>query len=111
MALGSIVNPVTAFAGDTNYETVAASQTAQVMGTTGQIGDYISGILVIPATVSPGNVLLLDSATSITVFTGGSDSVITLHPFFIPLGMKSVSGAWKITTGGDVSVIAIGTFT
>ena len=33
-----------------------------------------------------------------------------LTPFFLPLGMKSVSGAWKITTGAAVSVIAVGDF-
>jgi hypothetical protein len=93
------------------YETVAASQTAQVLGGTGAIGDFISGLLVIPATTSPGNVLLLDNATSITVFTGGATSVSNLVPFFIPLGMYSVSGAWKVTTGGSVSVIGIGKFT
>lgn len=92
------------------YETVAASQTAQVLGTTGHVGDYIAGILVIPATTSPGNVLLLDNATSITVFAGGASSVSNLVPFFIPLGMLSVSGAWKITTGSNVSCIGIGTF-
>lgn len=93
------------------YETVAASQTAQVMGSTGATGDYISGVLVIPATTSPGNVLLLDNATSITVFTGGATSVSNLVPFFIPLGMFSVSGAWKLTTGANVSCIGIGNFT
>lgn len=93
------------------YETVAASATAQVLGGTGAIGDYISGLLVIPATTSPGNVLLLDSATSITVFAGGASSVSNLVPFFIPLGMYSVSGAWKVTTGTNVSVIGIGNFT
>lgn len=93
------------------YETVAASQTAQVLGATGGTGDYISGILVIPATTSPGNVLLLDNATSITVFTGGATSVSNLVPFFIPLGMISVSGAWKVTTGANVSCIGIGNFT
>lgn len=93
------------------YETVAASQTAQVIGSTGAIGDYIQGILVVPATTSPGNVLLLDNATSMTVFTGGTTSVSNLVPFFIPLGLKSVSGAWKITTGASVSAIAIGNFT
>lgn len=92
------------------YETVAASQTAQVLGTSGAAGDYIAGLLVIPATTSPGNVLLLDDATSITVFTGGSSSVSNLVPFFIPLGIKSVSGAWKVTTGANVSVIASGNF-
>jgi len=93
------------------YETVAASQTAQVLGPTGATGDYISGLLVVPATTSPGNVLLLDNATSITVFVGGASSVSNLVPFLIPLGMYSVSGAWKVTTGANVSVIGIGNFT
>lgn len=93
------------------YETVAASQTAQALGATGGTGDWISGVLVIPATTSPGNVLLLDNATSITVFAGGASSVSNLVPFFIPLGMVSVSGAWKLTTGANVSCIGIGKFT
>ena len=92
------------------YETVAASQTAQTLGPTGATGDYISGILVIPATTSPGNVILLDGATSITVFTGGATSVSNLVPFFIPLGINSVSGAWQITTGANVSCIGVGSF-
>jgi hypothetical protein len=93
------------------YETVAASQTAQTLGATGGTGDYISGILVVPASTSPGVVTLLDNATSISVFAGGASSVSTLHPFFIPLGMISVSGAWKITTGANVSCIGVGNFT
>jgi hypothetical protein len=93
------------------YETVAAAQTAQVLGGAGAAGDYIAGILVVPATTSPGNVLLLDNATSITVFAGGASSVSNLVPFFIPLGMVSASGAWKITTGSNVSCIGIGNFT
>jgi hypothetical protein len=106
-----ISNTVLTNFGAGEYETVAASQTAQVLGATGAAGDYIAGILVIPATTSPGNVLLLDNATSITVFTGGASSVSNLVPFFIPLGMISVSGAWKITTGSNVSCIGIGNFT
>ena len=93
-----------------DYETIAASQTAQVLGATGRIGDYLSHITVIPATTSPGNVLLLDNATSITVFTGGASSVTSLQPFHIVIGAKSVSGAWKITTGASVSCIAFGNF-
>lgn len=102
--------PLTNF-GAGEYETVAASQTAQVLGATGATGDYLQGLLVIPATTSPGNVLLLDNATSITVFVGGATSVSNLVPFFIPCGMISVSGAWKVTTGANVSVIGIGNFT
>jgi hypothetical protein len=93
------------------YETVAAGQTAQVLGATGATGDYLSGILVIPATTSPGVVTLLDNATSIPVFVGGASSVSNLVPFLIPLGIFSVSGAFKITTGTNVSCIGIGNFT
>lgn len=95
-------------AGD--YETVAAGQTAQALGATGAAGDYFAGLLIVPATTSPGNVIILDNATSITVFAGGAGSVSNLVPFFVPLGIKSVSGAWKVTTGSNVSVIACGNF-
>jgi hypothetical protein len=96
----------------TEYETVAASQTAQVLGPTGGVGDYLMGVLVIPATTGPGLVTVLDGATSIPVFIGGADSTLgDLRPFFVPMGAKSAEGAWKITTGSNVSVIAVGTFT
>jgi hypothetical protein len=111
VAIASNQTSIPAINGGNEYETVAASQTAQTIGPTGATGDYISHILVIPATTSPGNVLLLDNATSITVFAGGASSVSNLVPFAIPLGMKSVSGAWKITTGANVSCIAVGDFT
>lgn len=94
-----------------SYETVAASQTAQVLGATGATGDYLAGVLVIPATTSPGAVTLLDNATSITIFTGGASSVSNLVPFMIPIGAASASGAWKLTTGANVSCIGIGKFT
>ena len=94
-------------------ESVAASQTAQTLGPTGAVGDCLYGVLVIPATTSPGAVAILDGATSTTIFTGGASSVSNLVPFFIPfpLGIRSSSGAWSVTTGANVSVIACGRFT
>lgn len=95
-----------------HYETVAASQTTQTLGATGATGDFLSGVLVVPATTSPGNVQIKDGAGSaITVFTGGASSVSNLVPFFIPLGMYSTAGAWQVTTGANVSAIGIGRFT
>lgn len=93
----------------TAYETVAASQTTQVLGTTGAAGDYLAGLLVIPATTGAGAIALLDNTTSISVFATGTLS--DLKPFYIPLGIRSINGAWKVTTGASVSVIAIGSFT
>lgn len=92
------------------YETVAASQTAQVLGPTGAVGDYLKRLIIIPATTSPGNVLLLDNATSITIFAGGASSVTELKPIVVELDMFSVSGAWKLTTGASVSAIGVGVF-
>lgn len=92
------------------YETVAASQTAQVMGTAGGVSDVISHILAVPASTSPGAITLIDGATSITVFAGGASSVTSLTPFAIPLGLKAATGPWKITTGANISCIIVGDF-
>jgi len=91
------------------YETVAASQTAQVLGATGAISDTLTGLLVVPATTAPGAVTVLDGATSITVYTGGTVGA-DLTPIWIPFNAKSVVGAWKVTTGANLSVIAFGDF-
>lgn len=92
------------------YETVAASQTAQALGPTGGAGDFIEALIIVPASVSPGVVTLLDNAISINILPGGASSLTELKPIYVPLGLISVSGAWKVTTGANVSVIAIGRF-
>ena len=93
------------------YETVAASQTDQMLGATGAVGDYLEKLLVIPASTSPGAVSIEDGSTNTVVFTGGASSVSNLVPVTIDLGIASVSGGWEITTGANVSVIAFGLFT
>ncbi len=95
----------------TDYETVAASQTDQILGASGAVGDLLSGVLIVPATTSPGAVSIKDGAGSaITVFTGGASSVSNLVPFFVPLGIVCGT-SWKVTTGSSVSAIAVGEFT
>jgi hypothetical protein len=94
-----------------DYETVAASATDQVMGASGAAGDYISHVIIIPATTSPGAVSIKDgSGSAITIFTGGASSVTSLVPFAVPLGLIAGT-AWKITTGAAVSAIGVGDFT
>ncbi len=94
-----------------DYETVAASQTDQALGTAGAQGDYLAALLIVPATTSPGAVSIKDgSGSAITVFTGGASSVADLKPFLIELAIRSGSGAWKVTTGANVSAIGIGDF-
>ena len=93
------------------YVTVAASASGAALGAAGAIGNILSSILVIPATTSPGSVKIIDGSTSITVFAGGASSVSNLAPIHIPIFAFSKTGAWTVTTGGNLSVIAVGLFT
>lgn len=92
-------------------ETIAAGQTDQVMGDAGAAGDYLEGMLIIPATTSPGTVFIRDGNGSlITIFAGGASSVQSLAPIPVPCGFKTANGGWKVSTGANVSVIAVGEF-
>lgn len=95
------------------YATVAASQTKQLLGATGAIGDSIARLVIVPATTSPGIVEIYDSSggTAIVLFAGGATSVANIAPFAVPLGMISAAGGWYVTTGANVSVVAVGNFT
>ena len=101
-----------------DYITVAASQTAQVLGSGasgvgGAKGNFIKRVLIVPGTTGAGNVTLIDgsggSAVSIPLFVTGT--LAELAPIVVELGFFSQVGAWAITTGANVSVIAVGVFT
>lgn len=97
---------------DISYETVAASQTAQVLGGAGAKGDFLYWLVVIPATVAGGVVTLTDGTTDIPVYVGGGVTALnTVAPFVIPINAPSKTGPWKVTTGASVSVVAVGNFT
>lgn len=92
------------------YETVAAGQTDQALGATGAIGDILQGLLIVPATTGAGTVSIKDgSGSSINVFVTGT--LQDLKPHWIPLGIRCTGAGWKVTTGTNVSVIAVGQFT
>ena len=69
------------------YEHVAASQTAQVLGSTGATGDYLHRLVITVA-----------ANTAIGVYS-------------IEINTFSKNGAWKVTTGAGAEVIAMGNFT
>lgn len=97
------------------YETVAAGVSDQILGPTGGVGDYLTGILIVPVTTSPGAVSIKDgNGSAISVFAGGASSVSNLVPFFVPIAAKTVNATtpgWKVTTGTNVTVFATGNFT
>jgi hypothetical protein len=91
------------------YEHVATSQTAQVLGGTGATGDYIHRLCCTVSTAATGNVILLDG-------TGFSHTILPALPgagigqYNIELNAISRNGPWKVTTGAGVEVLAIGIF-
>ncbi|MCW5737993.1 MAG: hypothetical protein KIS73_27980 [Enhydrobacter sp.] len=96
----------------TTYETIAASQADQVMGTTGAVGDYLVSLWIQPTSTSPGSVVVKDGNTTVYTWPGGAGSVVTLDARLAGIGgCKSVNGGWKITTGANVSAVATGAFT
>jgi hypothetical protein len=93
------------------YVAVPASTTLALGLQGGAVGDYLEGVLVVPATTSPDPITITDGAgAAITIFAGGATSVSNLVAFYIPLGIQSVAGGWTITTGANVSVLVTGQF-
>jgi hypothetical protein len=90
------------------YETVAASQTAQVLGTAGAAGDYLHRLIISSVTELTSSVTIIDGATSIVILTGSA--TVTPGIYSVEMNMISQNGPWKITTGAGVTVVAVGLF-
>lgn len=96
----------TAVGGD-EYEYVAPSAAAQVLGAAGALNDFLARLIV--------NVTTL--ATSALSIKDGTNTAIVLVPantpigvYSIELGIRSVQGPWQVTTDAGVSAIAVGQF-
>ena len=94
--------------GGFEYETVAASQTGQVLGTVGSVGDRIERLVITSNTAATATVTLIDGATSIPILVGAATTPLGI--FTVWLGIYSATGAWSITTGAGATVVAIGRF-
>ena len=90
------------------YETVAASATAQVLGGTGAVGDYVHRLIISVVSVATSGVTLIDGSTSIVLLTGAATNVPGVYS--IEVNALSATGPWKITTGAGATVVAVGIF-
>lgn len=94
------------------YEHVAASQSAQALGGTGAIGDYLHRIICTVTTAATGNVLIVDG-TGVGILTHTILPALAgtgINVYNIEINAASTTGAWKITTGAGVEVMAVGIF-
>lgn len=92
---------------NTMYETVAASQTDQVIGPTGAAGDLLEKIIVTVATAATGTVSIKDGSGSAIPITAANTPI---GVYSVLIGARSSDGAWKVTTGAGATVIAVGQF-
>lgn len=97
---------------NTMYETVAVSQSDQVIGSTGRIGDLLERLIITVATSATGTVSIKDGS-------GGSAIPITaantpIGVYIVEIGARAstaANGGWRVTTGAGATVIAVGRFT
>lgn len=96
--------------GQYEYETVAAGQTDQVMGSTGAAGDYLEKLVITVGTAA-------SAAVSIKDGTGSAIPIMPNSPgggvgvYVVPLSIISMDAGWKVTTGAGSTVVAVGRFT
>ena len=91
------------------YELIAASQSTQALGATGAAGDVLERLIIVPETTGAGTVSIKDgSGTAINVLVTGT--LVDLKPIIVEVNAKSLSGAWQVTTGANVHVVAVGLF-
>jgi len=91
------------------YEHVAVSQTNQVLGGTGAAGDYIHRLVCTVATAATAQVQIKDgSGAAHTVLSNSPGGGIGVYN--IEMNVVSRNGAWQVTTGAGVEVLAIGVF-
>jgi hypothetical protein len=94
----------------TDYETVAASQTDQVLGPVGKVGDILQRLIITVGTAASAAVSIKDGGGSaIPIFPNSPGGGI--GTYVVECGMTSVAGAWKVTTGAGATVVAVGRFT
>lgn len=93
------------------YEVVAASDTTELVGTSGAVGNYISSITIVPETTSPGSVKIRDGSggSDITLFTGGTlPSVASWTLDGTGACTNASNPGWYVSTGANVHVIMRG---
>jgi hypothetical protein len=97
-----------------DYNTIAAGQSDQTMSliqgaSTGAKGDVLTLLICVVSTAATAAVSIKDgSGSAIAVLPNSPGAGV--GTYVIPLNLISKVGAWKITTGAGVAVVATGEF-
>lgn len=99
--------------GGDSYQRVAASQTgAKLGGATAGKNDFLARLIVTVETAATSAVTVYDGDPAgdddVTVLTIAADTPVGVYEFEV--GVRSVIGAFHVTTDAGVSVLAVGQF-
>ena len=90
----------------TSYETVAISQTDQVLGVEGGAGDVLQRLIITVATAATATCSIKDGAGSAILITVANTPI---GVYSVELGVKADTN-WKVSTGAGCTVLAVGRF-
>ena len=93
--------------GGHQYEHVAPSVAAQVLGTAGSVGDYLTRLIITVTTAATSTVTITDGGLVAHTITPANTPI---GVYSVLIGARSADGAWKVTTGAGVEVLAVGQF-
>lgn len=97
----------------TDYETVAASQTDQIMGPVGHVGDILERLIITVNTAATAAVSIKDGdGASIGILPNSPGGGVGVYVVEIKaLCVRATTPGWKVTTGAGSTVLAVGRFT
>lgn len=90
-----------------DYEHVAASQTGQILGSTGAAGDFVHTLTFSTTSATAAKVILYDNGTEIY----SNASTIGIGTWSLPLNVYSKDGAFTVDTQANVTALITGNFT
>lgn len=95
----------------TDYEAVAASQTDQILGPVGHVGDVLERLIVTVDTSATGTCEIQDGDGAAMPITAANTPI---GVYSIPIGAvakNATTPGWKVTTGAGATAIGVGRFT
>lgn len=93
-----------------DYRTVAASQTDQVLGT-GNRGDLLERLIVTVNTAATSTVSIKDGSAGSTINIMPANTGVGVYSIQIGARCSAASNpGWRVTTGAGVTVVAVGSF-
>ena len=97
----------------TDYETVAASQSAQILGPVGRVGDVLSRLIITVATAATAAVSIKDGdGAAIAILPDSPGGGVGVYVVEVNARcVRATTPGWKVTTGAGSTVLAVGRFT